>query len=128
EYASLHPGTLPIGSAMGDIGAEAPKTFVLLKGSYERRLSEVEPGFLTLLDPGPARVTPIAGVASTGRRTALAKWLTDAVNPLTARVIVNRVWHYHFGRGLAATPNNFGSLGDPPTHPDLLDTLAVRFM
>jgi hypothetical protein len=128
EYASLHPGDLPIGSAMGDIGTEAPKTFVLSKGSYEKPLSEVEPGFLTLLDPGPVRVTPIAGVASTGRRTTLAKWLTDAGNPLTARVIVNRVWHYHFGRGLAATPSDLGLKGERPTHPELLDWLASEFV
>ena len=61
------------------------------------------------------------------RRVALAKWITDNRNPLTWRVIVNRVWHYHFGRGLSDTPNDFGRMGSQPTHPELLDWLAVDF-
>ena len=63
-----------------------------------------------------------------GRRTALAKWITHKDNPLTARVMVNRVWQYHFGRGLAGNPNNFGATGKKPTHPKLLDWLASEFM
>jgi hypothetical protein len=128
RYANLHPGNLPIGSGMSDIGAEAPKTFVLSKGSYEKPVSEVEPGFLTLLDPEPAPVTPLPGITSTGRRAALAKWLTDPANPLSARVVVNRVWHYHFGRGIAATPSDLGLKGERPTHPELLDWLASEFI
>jgi hypothetical protein len=62
------------------------------------------------------------------RRTALANWLTDPANPLTARVMVNRIWHYHFGRGLAGTPSDFGLKGEAPTHPELLDWLAQEFM
>jgi Protein of unknown function (DUF1553) len=61
-------------------------------------------------------------------RLDLAQAITSARNPLTARVFVNRVWHYHFGRGIVGTPSNFGKLGDRPTHPELLDTLAIRFM
>ena len=63
-----------------------------------------------------------------GRRTALAKWIADAGNPLTVRSIVNRVWQYHFGRGLAANSNNFGAKGGKPTHPELLDYLSNRFL
>jgi hypothetical protein len=62
------------------------------------------------------------------RRTALADWIADAKNPLTARVIVNRVWFYHFGNGIVNTPSDFGLMGDRPSHPELLDWLAVSFM
>ena len=65
---------------------------------------------------------------STGRRTALAKWLTDPANPLTPRVMVNRIWHYHFGRGIVGTPSDFGVMGERPTHPELLDWLAAEFV
>ncbi|MCA9265409.1 MAG: DUF1553 domain-containing protein, partial [Planctomycetales bacterium] len=63
-----------------------------------------------------------------GRRTALAHWITDKNNPLTARVMVNRIWQWHFGQAIAGTPNNFGSTGKKPTHPQLLDLLAREFM
>src|SRR5207245_2935126 len=80
-------------------------------------------------DHDPLRLPsqPPAG-GTTGRRLALADWLTDPRHPLTARVLVNRVWMHHFGRGLVGTPGDFGRLGERPTHPELLDWLAAEFV
>src|SRR4029079_19707877 len=75
-----------------------------------------------------AKITPPEGMNSTGRRSVLAAWLTDPKNPLPARVMANRIWHYHFGRGIVATPNDFARMGQRPTHPELLDYLANRFV
>ncbi len=83
-----------------------------------------------VLDDGKAVFPTSAGelAGSVGRRLALANWIADADNPLTARVIVNRLWLYHFGRGLVNTPSNFGTSGDPPTHPELIDYLAGELL
>ena len=128
KYADLNSGEPPEGIGMMDLGRTAPATHVLAVGMYDAPKEEVQPGFLTLLDPGPAPIVPPANVESTGRRTALAKWLTDPANPLAARVMVNRIWHYHFGRGIVGTPSDFGVMGERPTHPELLDWLAAEFV
>jgi hypothetical protein len=122
EFEALHPGNIPIGSGMVDLGLEAPKTFVLAKGVFDQQREEVQPGFLQILDPAPTTIE------QGRRRTALAKMLTDRKNPLTARVMVNRVWHYHFGKGIVGTPSEFGVKGDRPTHPALLDWLTSEFV
>ncbi|MBI3852098.1 MAG: DUF1553 domain-containing protein [Verrucomicrobia bacterium] len=128
QFKELHPGELPLTSAMTDIGREAPKTFILRSGAYDAPRDEVEPGFLTILNPLPAKIVSPPGMASSGRRTALANILTDPENPLTARVMVNRLWQYHFGRGIVGTPSDFGFKGERPTHPQLLDWLAGEFV
>jgi hypothetical protein len=86
----------------------------------------VEPHFPALFgEPAPAIPQAAAGAHSAGRRRVLADWIASPRNMLTARVIVNRVWQHHFGRGLVRSANNFGELGTPPTHPELLDYLAL---
>jgi hypothetical protein len=92
----------------------------------------VKPGYLMVLTKGtPPPVTKPPqrnDYVTSGRRRALAEWMASAENPLTARVLVNRVWHWHFGRGIVATPGNFGKMGVAPSHPELLDWLATEFM
>jgi hypothetical protein len=92
----------------------------------------VPPGYLTVLangTPPPAAKPPRRDdYVSSGRRRALAEWMASAGNPLTSRVLVNRLWHWHFGRGIVATPANFGKMGVPPSHPELLDWLATEFI
>jgi len=113
---------------MQDQGREAPPTHILSKGIWDAPLDEVQPGFLSILDPAPARITPPVDLKSSGRRTALANWLADVNNPLTTRVMVNRIWHYHFGQGIVGSPSDFGMMGERPTNAQLLDYLASTFV
>jgi hypothetical protein len=106
--------------------AKPPVTHVLRRGDPNRPREEVGPGIPTVLGKQPDPPQPMA--KTSGRRLWLARWLTSADNPLTARVVVNRVWQGHFGRGLVPTANDFGTAGEPPTHPELLDWLAARFV
>ncbi|MCH2130014.1 MAG: PSD1 and planctomycete cytochrome C domain-containing protein [Pirellulaceae bacterium] len=115
--------------ALWDVGP-APRSRLLRRGNVATPGVFVEPGFPEVLSMGRsvAALKPqdTAG-ESTGMRLALARWLTQPDHPLTARVMVNRVWHHHFGKGIVETPGNFGRSGSPPTHPELLDWLAVDF-
>jgi Protein of unknown function (DUF1553)/Protein of unknown function (DUF1549)/Planctomycete cytochrome C len=106
-----------------------PDTFVMVRGSPRNPGTKVEPGFPTVLGfPTLTLPKPAKGAKSSGRRTALADWIASKDNPLTARVFVNRLWQHHFGRGIVPTPNDFGKLGELPTHPELLDWLADEFV
>lgn len=109
-------------------GKEVPETTVLIRGNAHAAGDVVEPAFPAVLSPPKPSITAPASGQSSGRRRALAEWVVNRDNPLTARVMVNRIWQWHFGRGLVPSPNNFGLQGDPPTHPELLDWLAAEFM
>jgi hypothetical protein len=105
-----------------------PRTIhVLKRGSEKEPLAEVEPGTCSYLPQLDSRFHIGSGADEGARRAALARWLVDKRNPLTWRSIVNRVWQYHFGRGIVDTPNDFGRMGSLPTHPELLDWLAAEF-
>ncbi len=111
-----------------EAGATAPDTFVLLRGVPTSPSDKVSPRFPICAGGGDAVPASQPNAKTTGRRTALANWLVSPTNPLTARVIVNRVWQWHFGRGIVRTPSDFGLQGARPTHPQLLDWLATEFV
>ncbi len=107
-------------------------TFVLSRGNPQAPGDRVEPAFPSVLlaaNAKPPELPPRRnGAESSGRRRVLANWIASPTNPLTARVMVNRVWQFHFGRGLVRSSSNFGYMGSPPTHPELLDWLASEFV
>ncbi|MBI2824762.1 MAG: PSD1 domain-containing protein [Planctomycetia bacterium] len=105
----------------------APETKLFHRGDYRQPKQSVGPGALSVCGPESGRVefaSRNGALPTTGRRLAFARWLTGPDNPLTARVVANRVWMHHFGRGLVSTPADFGRLGTLPTHPAVLDWLA----
>jgi Protein of unknown function (DUF1553)/Protein of unknown function (DUF1549)/Planctomycete cytochrome C len=105
-----------------------PDTYLLVSGQLESKGEKTEPGFLecTAGKAEPAKIPFVEG--SSGRRLALAEWIASAENPLTARVMVNRIWQNHFGEGLVRTASDFGKNGARPSHPKLLDWLATQFV
>ena len=110
-------------------GAEAAATHVLHRGNVHAPGEKVEPGFPAVLGfTDPIIASRAANSLTCGRRYALAEWIVAPDNPLTARVMANRLWQYHLGRGIVRSPNNFGFQGTPPTHPKLLDWLASELM
>ena len=114
------PKLLP--AAMGITDKKDPGVAYLLKrGDWRQKGEEVQPGFPTVLAGGNS-IEPV------NRRKQLAEWIASSDNPLTARVAVNRIWQYHFGKGIVRTPSDFGSTGDRPSHPELLDWMALEFI
>jgi hypothetical protein len=111
-----------------EVAAAVPTTFVFYRGDHEQPKDKVQPGDLSILGGGPQIGENDPSLPSTGRRLAFAKHLTSGKHPLVARVIVNRIWMHHFGRGLVDSPGDFGVLGQRPTHPELLDWLVSEFI
>jgi Protein of unknown function (DUF1553)/Protein of unknown function (DUF1549) len=116
---------------LSDMGGEPSTSYLLRRGEILNPGPSVEPGVPEVLTAGlqPYKVVPPwPGTSSSGRRLALARWLTQSRHPLTSRVMVNQIWMRHFGRGLVPTASNFGRSGMPPSHPELLDWLATEFV
>ena len=130
EFAALQPPELHTVRVLcaQEAGAVAPASFVRIRGNVHQRGVAVVPAVPAVLAGGAPTLVPPADGRSTGRRSALADWITATANPLSWRVLANRLWQWHFGRGLARTPNDFGRLGEPPTHPQLLDWLASEVL
>ncbi len=106
-----------------------PQSHVLIRGNVHAKGDEVSPGFPTILNtPAPQIPEAPEGAKTSGRRTVLANWIASPENLMTSRVIANRLWQHHFGRGIVRSTNNFGLLGDAPTHPLLLDWLATELV
>jgi hypothetical protein len=124
-FAKLKPADPPRAMVMTDL-PEPPVTKLLKRGDWRKPAGELPPGFISSITDADAKVKPMNG--SPGRRAALAEWIVAPENPLTARVIVNRLWQHHFGYGLVRTASDFGVAGDKPTHPELLDWLATELM
>ncbi|GIW87388.1 MAG: hypothetical protein KatS3mg108_1712 [Isosphaeraceae bacterium] len=121
------PAELNLALGLTDRGADAEPTRIRIRGDAHRPGDEVAPGFPSAIDSRPPEIASPNG-QTTGRRLALARWLASPENPLTARVMVNRLWHYHFGRGIVGTPSDFGAMGDVASHPELLDWLAAELI
>jgi hypothetical protein len=124
---SLPPGP-PTGSGMTDEGPKAQPVRLLFKGNFANPGEEVGPGFPSVFDGKLPAFQEHPTSTTSGRRKALAEWLTRPDHPLTARVMVNRLWQHHFGRGIVTTPSDFGTQGAEPSHPELLDWLATEFV
>ncbi len=128
KFDKLKPKELGQFSTLTELGhSDAPPTYVLFKGIYDRKLEEVQPGV-------PALFTDVRSPRSSPRprrRAAAPRWLNwivDPKNPLTARVFVNRVWGTYFGKAIVETVGDFGKMSVKPTHPELLDYLAHSFV
>ena len=109
-------------------GYNAERSYIMERGEHDQQGAQIEPGFLRIIGQLANSMIEPTPTNTSGRRLALSRWLMDTNNPLTARVIVNRIWQQHFGRGLVDTPSDFGLLGSAPTHPQLLDWLAAELI
>jgi hypothetical protein len=120
------PRPLPTARVLEEVSTRAAPTYVLKRGEFAAKGPIVEPAFPSALTSVRPAILPKPH--STGRRESLARWITRPDHPLTSRVMVNRIWQQHFGRGLVDTPSDFGTMGGEPSHPGLLDWLACEFV
>jgi hypothetical protein len=118
----------PVPQVYGANPRQPEPTFVLLRGDVEKKGEQVSAGGLSCVVASASDLALAADSPESERRRRFADWVSGPQNPLTSRVMVNRVWHYHFGRGIVGTPNDFGFNGDRPSHPELLDWLATEFI
>jgi hypothetical protein len=130
NFEHLKPQPLPTAMSVTDGAGPAPETHVLDAGDYRKPEELVSPGFPEFLGNDEVDQANVPSNARTvgGRRSALAIWLTFPDHPLTTRVVVNRLWQHHFGQGIVTTSNDFGSMGDDASHPQLLDWLACELV
>lgn len=120
---------LPVAMAITDVGPDAPPSYFLHRGSAGQKGSVMQPGVLSVASNGEWNFpAPPPDARTSWRRRGLAEWIASDTNPLTARVMVNRIWQQHFGEGIVRTPNNFGKTGEQPTNQPLLDWLATEFV
>ncbi len=123
------PEKYPTAMSIGEAGREPLPSYFLNRGSPGNRGSLMEPGVLTVASWQDVNFPePPPEASSSWRRRAFAEWVASPRNPLTARVMVNRLWQHHFGAGIVRTPSNFGKTGERPTHPELLDWLTAEFV
>ncbi|WP_417750160.1 PSD1 and planctomycete cytochrome C domain-containing protein [Rosistilla oblonga] len=128
EIERNKPAEVGMALCVTEIGSQARPTFVLTRGNPHAPADPVEPGFPEILGGQTPEIPASPNPETSGRRIVLADWLVSESNPMTARVLANRLWQYHFGRGIVRTPNDFGFQGAPPTHPLLLDYLASELI
>lgn len=128
RHETEKPKALPQIATLTERGGETTKHRLLVRGVYANEGREVEPGVPAVFCRAENAYQPVAGLKSSGRRLAFARWLTSPQNPAVVRVLVNRVWQQHFGEGLVATVDNLGLTGGQPSHPELLDFLATQFI
>jgi hypothetical protein len=129
ELDKQKPKPYPTARAIGEAGPTAQPSYFLHRGSFDTKGSLMTPGVLTVACDNEYQFpAPPAQAKSSYRRCGFAEWLVAPNNPLTSRVMVNRLWQHHFSEGLVRTPSNFGKMGEAPTHPELLDWLATEFV